>query len=43
MTNNKAPVIASGNCPVPPKYTPPAIDSAANAKTAVTKAAEGLL
>ena len=43
MTNNTAPVIASGNCPVPPKYTPAAIDSAASENTAMTADADGLL
>ena len=36
MTNNTAPVIANGSWPVPPKYTPAAIDSAASDRTAVT-------
>jgi hypothetical protein len=33
MTNNPAPVMASGICPVPPKYTATAIDNAASATT----------
>ncbi|HEX8028929.1 MAG TPA: hypothetical protein VF491_10730 [Vicinamibacterales bacterium] len=43
MTNNNAPVIANGNWPVPPKYTPPAIASAAIDNTAATKDEDGLL
>jgi hypothetical protein len=43
MTNNAAPVMASGNWPEPPKYTAAAIDSAASDKTAITADAGGLV
>ena len=43
MTNKAEPVIANGNCPDPPKYTAPAIDTAAALNTAATRANGGLL
>jgi hypothetical protein len=43
MTNNAVPVIASGNCPFPPKYTAAAMHAAAADNTATTAAKDGLL
>ena len=43
MTNNTAPVIANGNWPVPPKYTPAAIDSRGQRQDGCDVDADGLV
>jgi len=42
MTNNAVPVIASGVCPFPPKYTAAAMLAAASDNTAITAAWDGV-
>jgi hypothetical protein len=42
MTNNTVPVMASGVCPFPPKYTAAAMLAAESDNTATTAAWDGL-